>query len=176
MKIMKQTFLLSLIILSCASTNKVILKKGSENWSEFHAGNNKTIKFDYIIYQEGNDTLTLFTNYYQNGMLKSKVIMKNEFLMEIEYVLDTLGNKLNFGQLVNGSGYIVQFRDDNGKPESEGQYIDGNKEGWWKRYHFTGTILDSIYYINGYSQYDSPQSALEVLLDEFGLLKNNLYR
>lgn len=95
-------------------------------------------------------------------------------LMEIKLVLDTAGNKLNYGKFKNGNGYVMEF-DFHGSPRREGRYVNGNREGWWKDYHYKGYIIDSTYYINGYPQYDAPSNSVDSLIDMFGAYKNNSY-
>ena len=165
-----------LFIIGCKNPEKVFEYEGKEYWGEYHAGNDTTLQVEYKVYSQGSDTLIHSTNYYQNGKLKSKVIMKNDLLMEIELVLDTLGNKINYGKFKNGNGYVIEFTSDDGSPEQEGLYVNGNKEGWWKTYHFTGTIMDSTFYKEGFPQFEKSDSGLDELLDSFGPLKNNLYQ
>ncbi len=168
-------FTLSLILIACGSSRKV-LYQNKEYWGEHHAGNTQTLQLEYKAVLAGSDTISYLTNYYQNGALKSKVIMKNELLLEIEMVLDTVGNKMNYGNLKNGNGYVIQFSKDDASPEREGLYVDGNREGWWKNYHYTGYISDSTFYKNGYAQFPPSENTLEDLLDLFGPIKNNLYQ
>lgn len=162
-------------LLSCVSSKKVLLSSGQEYWSEFHAGDTTTLQTEYEVYLQGADTMLHFTNYYQTGALKSKVIMKNDLLMEISLVQDTLGNELDFGNLKDGNGYVVQYRNDGLGPDQEGLYVNGNREGWWKTYHYSGNILDSTFYKAGFPQYPEPENSLDSLLDLFGPMKNNLY-
>ena len=102
--------------------------------------------------------------------------MKNDLLMEIETVLDTNGKKMNFGKFKNGNGYVIEYSSDDGIPENEGLYVNGNKEGWWKIYHFSGEIMDSTFYKDGFPQIERDDNSLSELLDLFGPLKNNRYR
>lgn len=132
------------VLLSGACSKKVLISSGKDYWNEFHAGDTTTLHTEYESFQKETDTIIHFTNFYQNGVLKSKVIMKNEFLLKIELVKDTLGEKIDFGHLRNG--YVIQFRNDGLGREKEGLYVDGNREGWWKTYHYTGTIIDSTLY------------------------------
>lgn len=168
-----------LILVCCNNPKKVILESGTEYWSEYHVGDTTTLHQEYEFYSLGEDTLVQFTNYYKNGKLKSKVIMKNHLLMDIHFVLDTIGNNMNFGKFKNGNGYVIEFDDDDGQSECEGLYVNGDKEGWWKNYHFTGYIRDSTLYKEGYAQ--RPPSTdtlntLNLLLDLFGQIKNNYYK
>lgn len=168
-----------LILVCCNNPKKVILESGTEYWSENHAGDTTTLHTEYEFYSLGSDTLVQFTNYYKNGNLKSKVLMKNDLLVDIEFVLDTLGDKMNFGSIKNGNGYVIEFSDDDGAPENERLYVNGDKEGWWKNYHFNGYILDSVFYKEGYAQ-RAPSidtlNTLDQLLDLFDPIKNNYYR
>ena len=166
----------ALLVLNGCSSKKVFQYEGKEYWGKHHAGNTTTIQQEYKVYTSGSDTIIHYTNYYQNGKLKSKVIIENDRLLEIELVVDTLGKPMNFGQFKNGNGYVVQYSTDDGSPEYEGQYINGNKEGWWKRYHFSGSIMDSTLYKEGFPQYDKTDNLVDELIDVFGPLKNNMYR
>lgn len=165
----------SAVLLSCVSSKKVPLSSGKEYWSEFHSGDTITLQTEYEVYIQGVDTFMHFTNYYQNGALKSKVIMKNDLLIDIHLVQDTIGNNLDFGNFKNGNGYVIQYRSDGLGPGEEGLYVNGNREGWWKTYHYTGSILDSTLYQEGFPQYQEPSNSLDTLLNLFGQMKNNLY-
>ena len=168
---------LMLFFVACESKNKKLLYSGSEKWNESIAGDTTTLRQQYKVYAQGEDTLIYFTNYFTTGKLKSKVIMKNDLLWEIEFVLDTLGKKKKFGKLKNGNGYVIEFTDDTDQPEKKGKYINGNKEGWWMRYHYTGSILDSTLYKDGFDlSTKANNSALEVLIGAPGTCKNNYYR
>ena len=164
-----------LLLIGCRNSKKFEYE-GKEYWGENHAGNDSTLHQEYKVYSQGSDTIIHFVNYYQNGKLKSKVVMKNDLLMEIEIVLDTLGKKMNFGDFKNGNGYVIEYSSDDGSPENQGLYVNGNKEGWWKIYHFTGTIMDSTFYKDGFPQFEKSDNALDELIDTFGPLKNNLYQ
>jgi len=177
MKITLSFSILTLIFVSCRNSDKVFEYGGSENWGEHYAGNTNTLHQEFKVYSQGNDTLIYFTNYYPNGKMKSKVVMKNDGLWEIKFVLDTLGNKRHFGKLKNGTGYVIEFTDDLGVREHEGKYVNGNKEGWWKHYHFKGAIMDSTLYKEGYDiSSQAGNTALDVLIGPPGSMKNNYYR
>ncbi len=164
-----------LLIIGCENPKKFEYG-GKVYWGENHAGNDRTLQQEYKVYSQGSDTIIHFTNYYQNGKLKSKVVMNNDLLMEIEFVLDTRGKKMNFGNFKNGNGYVVEYSSADGLPENEGLYVDGNKQGWWKVYHYTGTIMDSTYYKDGFPQHDKSNNALDELLSSLEPMKNNLYK
>lgn len=91
-----------------------------------------------------------YTNesYYKNGQLRARTLYTGESLMEIYCVYDTLGNKLDFGDLKNGTGYVKVFGFE-GELKCKGKYINGSREGWWKEYDFRGEFTDSIFYIQG---------------------------
>jgi len=167
----------ALFFIGCKPPTKVFQYARTEKWSEEHAGDTNTLQTEYNVYYQGDDTLIYCTNYYTNGKLKSKVIHKNDGIWKIELVLDTLGNEKQFGKLTNGNGYVKQYNDATGMIENKGMYVNGNKEGWWKNYHFTGTIIDSILYKEGYDiSSKAGNSSLEALIGPPGSLKNNLYR
>lgn len=119
--------------------------------------------------------MTYLTNYYSNGKPKSKVILKGDGLWNIAFVYDTLGKPKQFGSLKNGTGCVTQYNSEDGNPGSAGCYKDGQKEGWWKNYHFKGSILDSNLYKNGYQQVEDTENALSELMGSFGEMKNNYY-
>ncbi len=175
---MKSILYLSCVILliSCTGQKKVFEYGGAEYWSEFHAGDTTTLQYEYEAYSQGTDTIVYYTNYYTTGALKSKVVMKNDLLMEIELLKDTLGNKLDFGNFKNGNGYAVEYSDDGNGKDQEGEYVDGNREGWWMIYHYSGEIGDSLFYEQGYLQLGTPRNSLDSLLQLFGPVKHNLYR
>lgn len=176
MKIVLLILIIVVLTFSSCTQKKVFEYEGKEYWGKYHAGNTTTLHQEYKIYSQGSDTLIYFTNYYTNGKLKSKVVMKNDLLWEIKFVLDTLGKNKKFGTFKEGNGYVTEFTEYQGKPEKEGRYVNGNKEGWWKTYHFTGTIMDSTFYKEGFPKYPKSDSNVEELLELFGSLKNNLYR
>lgn len=170
-------FICIFTLVGCTNDVEVFVSQGSENWSESQEGVPDLPRCRWKEYLKGSDTLIYISNYHENGKLKSKVVMKNEGLWQIESVLDSLGNNLNFGTFKNGNGYVKVFAVNSGYPEREGKYFDGNKEGWWKNYHYTGTIMDSTLYKGG-RNISSVQgtSALDILLGPPGAYKNNLYK
>jgi len=173
----KTVILLVIIIMGCNNSAKVFQYSRSENWGEADAGDTTTLHTEYSVYFQRDDTLVYCTNYYTNGKLKSKVHYKNDGVWQIEFVLDTLGNKKHFGKLKDGTGYVIEYRDDSGSIENKGMYVNGNKEGWWINYHFTGTIIDSTLYKEGYDiSSKAGNTALEELIGPPGALKNNGYR
>jgi hypothetical protein len=176
MKILLTILPIVLLLLSCSSPKKVLINEGKEYWGKHFVGDTSILRLEYKVYYQGSDTTINYTNYYPNGSLKSKVTMKNDLLMEIELVLDTLGEPQNFGQFKNGNGYVIEYNSTTGSPANKGLYVNGNKEGWWKIYHFTGTILDSTFYKEGYPQLPQSEGKLDELLDLLGPLKNNLYQ
>ncbi len=73
-------------------------------------------------------------------------------LWSIEAVNDSSGNSLDFGKLVNGNGFVKTFYP-NGKVETEGNYSEGVKDGYWRFYTDNGIIGDSVFYENGFGPY-----------------------
>ena len=87
--------------------------------------------------------------FYRNGQLMSKAIYKKDHLVEIISVFDTLGRKLDFGELdEDGTGYVITYSDRFGSREHSGYYINGRREGWWKNYTYRGELTDSVFYID----------------------------
>lgn len=169
---------LATLLAGCKTRDKIFEYAESENWEEYYAGDTTTLRQAYKVYSQGKDTWAYFTNYYPNGKLKSKVTMKNDLLWEIECVLDSLGNQKNFGSLKNGNGYVIEYTDDTGQPEKKGRYVNGNKEGWWKNYHGTGSIKDSTHFKEGVIISPLPNEATLTDLLEItrSRLQNNYYR
>ena len=165
-----------LLMLRCGNPDSILIDEGKEYWGKREVGDTSVLQLEYRIYAQGSDTLVYYTNYYKNGSLKSKVMMKNDLLMEINLVQDTLGKAMNFGQFKDGNGYVIEYNSNDGSPKRKGLYINGNKEGWWKTYHFTGTVTDSIFYKEGYPQFPQSDGELDELLRLLGPLKNNLYQ
>lgn len=62
--------------------------------------------------------------------------------------MTTVGNLLDYGSVENGNGYVKKYNFQGGL-EYSGAYLNGNKEGWWKFYHYSGQVLDSILYKEG---------------------------
>lgn len=176
----KPTLLIFLLIIIYSSCEYDEQFEYEENfyWTNGDAKKEKPIECNVKVYSKGSDTIVYWTNYYRNGNMKSKVTMINDLLSNIEMVLDTNGNPLDYGSLINGSGYVIEYSRYDGAPESEGNYLNGNREGWWKKYHFTGVISDSTYYENGIAQFKNRGTMLDEILNTFtdGPIKNNLYR
>jgi antitoxin component YwqK of YwqJK toxin-antitoxin module len=91
-------------------------------------------------------------HYYRNGQLLSKTKYEDNRLMEICEVYDTLGNKLNYGNLKDGDGYAISYDDKRGIRKFAGAYKGGLREGWWKRYNFRGELSDSIFFEDGINE------------------------
>ncbi|PHR43331.1 MAG: hypothetical protein COA32_16525 [Fluviicola sp.] len=172
-------------ICSCHNTKtkyenpeRLLVLWGDEYWPKEKTGDTTTLRQSYKIYMQYPDTLLHLTSYYSNGQLKSKVLMRNEQLEEIQVVKDTSGNDLYYGDFEMGNGHVIEYSIDGGYKESEGDYVDGNREGWWYTYHYKdGDILDSTLYIEGYPQYESKEGSIEGLLDLMaGGMKFNHYR
>ena len=175
---MKKAFFLTLgifLLFSCTNSEKRLKNKGIEYWGESRVGNTKTIQYEWSVYFEGKDTITYITNYYRNGQLKSKVTLKGGGVWNIEFVLDTLGKQIPFGHFKDGTGCVKRFNSDGGYLSEQGCYRNGDREGWWEKYHYTGKINDSTFYKNGFYQTNNSGSALNELLDVFGENKNNYY-
>jgi len=175
MKIIPVAIAFISLLLGCnnGSSVKYLMGQGYDKWGETNV-----IQDSWKAYKQGDDTLVYFTNFYSDGKLKSSVIMKNDGLHQILFVLDTLGNKKYFGRFKNGNGCVIQFSSEDGTPESRGCYVDGNREGWWGDYDYNGHIRYSTFYKNGFAQRQKNEQddALTKLMDNvFGVLKNNLY-
>jgi antitoxin component YwqK of YwqJK toxin-antitoxin module len=107
------------------------------------------IKDNINVYYDGVDSLLDWRSYYLNGQMRSHVKFDdNSRILKIYEVYDTLGHRVNFGHLKNGTGYIYRL-DNKGRLEESGNLIHGKRNGWWKTYHYKGYVLDSTYYDMG---------------------------
>lgn len=88
-------------------------------------------------------------HYYKNGQLLSKTRYEEGNLMEIYEVYDSLGNKLNYGYLNNGNGYVISYDDKKGVRNFSGRYENGLRTGWWRNYDFRGELRDSVFFKDG---------------------------
>jgi len=77
--------------------------------------------------------------YFPDGNLKSEEIWKNGNLFEFVKYLTPKGKKLNFGNLVSGSGQIKTYNLD-GLLEGEGGMKNGLPSGNWKYFYPQGGI------------------------------------
>ena len=84
--------------------------------------------------------------YYKNGQLMSVATYKDDKLENVLQCYDTLGGLLYHGNVKNGNGFAMCYSDKYGTPETSGNYVDGEREGWWRRYNYRGDFLDSIFY------------------------------
>lgn len=102
-----------------------------------------------------NDQLNGYCyRYYRNGQLMSKAVYKEDHLVKIVCVFDTLGKKLNFGKLdEKGTGYVITYSDISGTREYSGYYKNGRREGWWKNYDYPSEPTDSIFYKNSHPDF-----------------------
>ncbi len=113
------------------------------------------------IYDE-NGTLTIrasfkngklegtYEDFYSNGKLRVSYFFHDDRLLNILYVRDSSGTELDFGQIKDGYG-IVRTYLEMGQLESQGQYVDGYKEGYWKSWNGR-EFSDSIKYVHGVNQ------------------------
>lgn len=88
--------------------------------------------------------------FYSNGKIKGSVIFKGNKLIQVIEYYDNNGNKLDFGKLINGNGYLKLYRD-NGEIEEEGPMKDGFRNGEWKYYTNPDylTLFNIHFYKNG---------------------------
>lgn len=122
--------------------------------------NKKTVKYTYwdekskakirTKMETTNDIVDGFCDrFYINGQLLSRTKYNDNRLMEIYEVYDTLGNRLNYGYLKNGTGRVVMFDDRTGTKYMEGKYVNGLRQGWWKNYSTNGFLVDSLFFKDG---------------------------
>lgn len=87
------------------------------------------------------------TSYYDNGQLEYTVIYDEGRLVTVLNYFDINGNKLDFGKVVNGNGYIKKYNK-TGKLREEGEIKNGLREGKWKTYSNAG-FFEYVQYKNG---------------------------
>jgi hypothetical protein len=65
---------------------------------------------------------------------------------------DSIGNKLDYGELLNGNGFLTMYSRDGSIPYESGEIINGFKQGVWVRFCGNGVdTCDKILYKNGLS-------------------------
>lgn len=79
--------------------------------------------------------------YHDNGRLASEAYYTDRYFLKSLW--DSLGNQ----QVKNGEGKEIQYYP-NGVVKSEGEYIDGYKQGYWRGYHKNG----ELYFEENYSR------------------------
>jgi antitoxin component YwqK of YwqJK toxin-antitoxin module len=94
--------------------------------------------------------------------------------VKIYFLNDTTGKPLDFGNLENGTGHVNKY-DFKGTLQYSGNYTDGNKEGWWYYYHFSGEVLDSTFYEGGIDVSSADTSWVDIAFGSPGKGKNNFY-
>ena len=149
----KLSLFLLLLLVSClhmrpSSEEELFLCVRKENWGQWHAGDTTSLHFVAEVFTRGEDTIYYTTNYYPNGVVKCKARHIKDHLDKVYFVNDTLGNLLDYGSVENGNGYVKKYNFQ-GNLEYSGAYLKGNKEGWWKFYHYSGEVLDSMLYKKG---------------------------
>jgi antitoxin component YwqK of YwqJK toxin-antitoxin module len=148
MKNLLKSLPLLLILISCSQGEEVFQYNKKEYWKINGEIDSTKLKDDINVYFNGNDTLLFWKSYYLNGKQRAHVKFGNLKLLHIYSVNDTLGNKLNYGNIKNGNGYIYVW-DRDGYLHESGQIEDGKRNGWWRTYHFKGEILDSSFFKKG---------------------------
>jgi hypothetical protein len=165
----------SISVLSCGYPDKeVLLFEESVNWGVWHAGDTTSIQYDLKAYKKGNDIIYYTTNFYPNGVEKCKTVHINDRLDKVYFVNDTSGQRLDFGKIENGNGH-VKIYDFKGTLVYSGNYVNGNREGWWMAYNFSGPIMDSILYKDGF---DISTPDYPIINAAFGItekIRNNRY-
>jgi len=109
---------------------------------------------------------------YENSLFELKVFnFNNDGLRLIEHFRDST--------LQESQGLFASYYYDNLK-ESEGNYLNGQAEGTWKRWNESGKIIDSTVYQNGKKifekkfEYDKKRLLIETLVDSFENLGNTI--
>jgi len=121
--------------------NWITNKKNGECVYYYENGNVQT-KLNYKNGKKDGECLS----YYKNGQLKFKVEYKNDALWNIYESYGSTGNKLDFGSIKDGEGYIKKY-DSDGVLNEEGTVKKGFKEGVWKSY-----LKGSPFYMKTYKK------------------------
>jgi|SRR5690606_16212590 len=101
-----------------------------------------------VYHSEKNDDDYVYEDYYSNGKLRSRSKYSEEKLVEVFVAYDSIGRILDHGSIKNGEGYAIIYHE-NGIVKTKGYYSNGNRNGWWMRYDYSGRFNDSILYIDG---------------------------
>lgn len=99
-------------------------------------------------HSEKNHNNYVYEDYYPNGKLRSRSKYSEEKLIDVFVAYDSIGRVLDHGDIKNGEGYVIIYHE-NGVIKTKGYYSNGNRNGWWMRYSYTGRFNDSILYIDG---------------------------
>lgn len=137
-----------IVVFACSQGKEVFQYNDKEYWSIDGKIDSTKIMDDVDIYYNGTDTLLDWKSYYINGQQRAHVKFGENRIIEIYNVYDTLGNKLDFGKLKNGNGYIYIW-DRDGYLHESGSLVEGKRDGWWRSYHYKGEVLDSSFYTQG---------------------------
>lgn len=91
------------------------------------------------------------TVYYDNGFKQEEAVFKDgqregvtKWFNQSEQVI--IENTYRKGVL---EGPAVTYFPHTGKPETIGQYLNGNEHGEWKKYDASGKHIESVFYSNG---------------------------
>lgn len=103
-----------------------------------------TDNVSYVIQDNG-----ITEKYYENGQIAYKAKYNDQQLINLYYVYDENGNRIDSWEWSIDSVNVCKFRPD-GSKKSCGYYINGYKEGYWEVYTRKGKKYDSVYYENGY--------------------------
>lgn len=91
--------------------------------------------------------------YHSNEKLKSIVEFRNGKIWDVQDYRDSSGNKLDYGRIKNGNGYLKKYYKDISVLEEEGRVIEGFKQDYWIQYCGDGKkVCDSILYEKGKSK------------------------
>ena len=158
----------------CNSDKEKLLFEKQEYWGQWHAGDTTSIHYKMKAVKKGNDTIYYTTNFYPNGIEKTKTIHINDQLFKIDFVNDTTGKPVDFGKLDNGTGHVKKY-DFKGTLQYSGDYTNGNREGWWYYYHFSGEVLDSALYKDGFEVGSNDSTSIDYIFGLQGRFRDNRY-
>lgn len=88
--------------------------------------------------------------YHGNGRIAQVAEFRDDRLWNLLYQLDTSGVELECGTLEDGNGG-AKFYHKNGSIAEEGEYVDGLREGTWKRYGMQRSLMETVVYHMGYT-------------------------
>lgn len=135
---------------------------------EYETGNKlKKEEVQHLLNGIPHDT-SMF--YHSNGKLKSIIIFNKGKIWEVEEYFDSKGNRLDFGRISKGEGYLKEFYSDIDILKEEGKIVDGYKEGYWIQYCGDGKrICDSTFY-------DKSKNQIMKEIEEVGIPVHQTYK
>ena len=88
-----------------------------------------------------------FSIYYNNGILKCKILIEDGKLLKIKNYHGIRDNIIDIGNFKDGNGYLKIYSSKDGDLQEEGNIKEGLKDGMWINHKYR----DTIYYYKGRS-------------------------